>query len=72
MCVQLADVKWSLGSTISSKNQAELKIPHATLQFDLKKDGEQLQPIVAQFDHQQLFNLHEQLQQIQEKLDSLK
>jgi len=74
----LAEVKWSLGSVISSKGQAEQKIPQATLQFDLKKDEndekncDQMQPIVVQFNHEQLYNLHEQMQQIQEKLDSLK
>ncbi|XP_065336905.1 uncharacterized protein Vlet [Cloeon dipterum] len=68
---QLDDIHWSLGASISSKSQAEQKSPHAILQFTMKnqKDSE---AITVQMNHEQLFSLHQSLQSIQDKLDSLK
>jgi hypothetical protein len=69
--LQLDDVKWSLGWCVSSKGNADQRTPHATLEFDLKS-ADKVEPLLVQLDHRQLFGLHEQMHQIQEKLDSLK
>ncbi|XP_059490040.1 COMM domain-containing protein 10 [Neocloeon triangulifer] len=71
---QLDDIQWSIGAAISSKSKAELKSPHATIQFSLKNDknDQDQQPITVQMNHEQLLDLHQKLQGIQDKLDSLK
>ncbi|XP_065104120.1 COMM domain-containing protein 10 isoform X2 [Paramisgurnus dabryanus] len=68
----LAQVSWQLNLQMGRSGQSKLKAPHAVLDLGLRtEDGTELQDVFVEFDHQELLDFYNKMEEIQTQLDSL-
>lgn len=73
---QLEQIGWKLKVQLSSEAQQKEKIPLAQIQFHTTNDGmnskQQNEPINFEMNHSEVLDLYNQLEGIQNELDSLR
>ncbi|KAK4310350.1 hypothetical protein Pmani_018070 [Petrolisthes manimaculis] len=71
---QLEDMQWSLQLETATRTRARQARPLALLQLSLSTPGgsTEKENVAVQMDRQQLFQLYQQLEQVQGQLDSLR
>ena len=72
--VQLEDINWRLNLQLGQSFQSRQKIPNAIFQLDLsdesKPTGEK-EEVTVEFSREELYSFYEELEKMQEQLDSL-
>ncbi|KAM5299721.1 COMM domain-containing protein 10 isoform 2-T2 [Ctenodactylus gundi] len=69
---QLETVGWQLNLQMAHSAQAKLKSPQAVLQLGVSsEDSKNLEKVLVEFNHKELFDLYNKLETIQAQLDSL-
>ncbi|XP_055025097.1 COMM domain-containing protein 10 isoform X2 [Misgurnus anguillicaudatus] len=68
----LVQVGWQLNLQMGRSAQSKLKAPHAVLDLGLRaEDGTELEDVFVEFDHQELLDFYNKMEEIQTQLDSL-
>ncbi|XP_060233284.1 COMM domain-containing protein 10 isoform X2 [Meriones unguiculatus] len=69
---QLETVGWQLNLQMAHSAQAKLQSPQALLQLGVsKEDSKDLEKVLVEFNHKELFDFYNKLETIQAQLDSL-
>ncbi|XP_075824814.1 COMM domain-containing protein 10 isoform X3 [Microtus pennsylvanicus] len=69
---QLETVGWQLNLQMAHSTQAKLQSPQAMLQLGVsQEDSKNLEKILVEFNHKELFDFYNKLETIQAQLDSL-
>ncbi|CAN9513084.1 unnamed protein product [Ophioblennius macclurei] len=69
---KLEHVSWQLNLQMAQSSHARLKSPSAVLQLGLRnEDAEVQENVFVEFNHQELLDFYNQLETVQEQLDSL-
>uniref|UniRef100_H2Z3L1 COMM domain-containing protein n=1 Tax=Ciona savignyi TaxID=51511 RepID=H2Z3L1_CIOSA len=69
---QLQSVDWHLNLQLAQDTKSNMKEPNAIFQLNVgSSDDQQINPILLELNHSQLFNLYSKLETIQSQLDSL-
>ncbi|EDM14411.1 COMM domain containing 10, isoform CRA_c [Rattus norvegicus] len=69
---QLETVGWQLNLQMAHSAQAKLQSPQAVLQLGVsKEDSKNLEKVLVEFNHKELFDFYNKLETIQAQLDSL-
>ena len=70
---QLDTVKWRLSLQLARNNHSKLKIPSSILELGITtSDSNSNDNLQMEFSHDNLYNLFQQLEDIQEQIDNLK
>ncbi|XP_038186578.1 COMM domain-containing protein 10 isoform X2 [Arvicola amphibius] len=69
---QLETVGWQLNLQMAHSTQAKLQSPQAVLQLGVsQEDSKNLEKVLVEFNHKELFDFYNKLETIQAQLDSL-
>ncbi|EDL09959.1 COMM domain-containing protein 10 isoform 9 [Mus musculus] len=69
---QLETVGWQLNLQMAHSAQAKLQSPQAVLQLGVsKEDAKNVEKVLVEFNHKELFDFYNKLETIQAQLDSL-
>ncbi|EDM14412.1 COMM domain containing 10, isoform CRA_d [Rattus norvegicus] len=70
--LKLETVGWQLNLQMAHSAQAKLQSPQAVLQLGVsKEDSKNLEKVLVEFNHKELFDFYNKLETIQAQLDSL-
>lgn len=70
--LKLETVGWQLNLQMAHSAQAKLQSPQAVLQLGVsKEDSKNLEKVLVEFSHKELFDFYNKLETIQAQLDSL-